>query len=519
MKAFIQHRDNKGGKMVLQSLVRFMDLKGSVVFTSKTNLNKPIDDKKRITEESLSFYQRRINLTRISEIENFIVNSILDEKDGIILATLFPSSMILAINEEENSIRVEGDDVCEISFDKNVFIVDGQHRMLAMLRVYDKIDRNSQLSGEDKSYVKQYIENYKFNCTVLLNYDLWEQGQVFINVNFKQKPVNKSLYYEIFGSEYRENKSDWKRNKIYLAHCLAKVLNEHPESPYYKKIKMLGTGVGYISQAFVVETLLPHFSLNGIWSIDTNKENLMPSDYTYFATELVSFFHVIFRMFPSYWPEEGATKGTLICKTTGFGALSKLMGSLRDSDDDVLIALLKESNSHNELCKGYMDYVEAKLKPLLNKAKSLFGKDSIFQNNSGKAAVSKYYKQMLSILQKPNNRVSDEIKDLKEEKVDSIYEAILDYLWNNELDDLSCLSHHYEVEDVSDFQIDAYKPTEHGFKVTCRFFTNVSLFLDNEDENGFMMSFPTKVNASFDSNNELNNESIDVDVDTSKYFE
>ena len=105
-------------------------------------------------------------MTRIRQIEDFIIDSILDEKDNIILATLFPSSMILAINDDNettskgNEVKhIEGDsESCELSINNNVFIVDGQHRMMAMRRVYERLNKNnSGLIEEDRKYVLRYI--------------------------------------------------------------------------------------------------------------------------------------------------------------------------------------------------------------------------------------------------------------------------------------------------------------------------------------------------------------------------
>ena len=124
MKAFIQHRDNNGNKMVLQALIRFMDLKDSVVFTSKTNLNRQNKNDKLIAKESLDYYQRRIDTNRISDIEKFIIDSILDERNNIILATLFPSSMILATTDDENEVKSIDEDTCSIELNQKVFIVE-----------------------------------------------------------------------------------------------------------------------------------------------------------------------------------------------------------------------------------------------------------------------------------------------------------------------------------------------------------------------------------------------------------
>ena len=524
MKAFIQHKDKTCNKMVVQALIGFMDLKDSVVFTSKTNLNRQNKNDKIIAKESLDYYQRRIDLSRIAEIERFIIESILDERNGIILATLFPSSMILAITDEENEIKSSNNNgMCSINLSQNVFIVDGQHRMLAMMRVYDKLANNRDLDEDEKAYIKDYIEQYRFNCTILVNYDLWEQGQVFINVNFKQKPVNKSLYYEIFGSVYREDRSEWSRNKIYLAHCLAKTLNERKESPYYQRVKMLGTGDGFISQAFIVEALIPHFGVNGIWQYDFNQDKLVPGEFTYFATEILSFFVAIKKLFTDYWPEAGTTKGTLISKTTSFGALSKLMGLMRDSEDQIMIDALKVSTKKQEICELYIQRVLDRLEPLKAEAEILFGEKSEFAKGSGRGWESKLYRRLLLILHKSEEDFYEEnMRFIQYLDIDKVYEQIQDYIYTNSIEDVDTLANHYEIDEVCDLNIESFKKGIDSCLVKGNFTISVILYLEHEDDDGFTMSFPAKFQASFDTMDDefkLNPESVGISVNTDKFYE
>lgn len=523
MKAFIQHRDKTYNKMVLQALIGFMDLKDSVVFTSKTNLNRQNKNEKLISKESLDYYQRRIDTNRISDIEKFIIDSILDERNNIILATLFPSSMILAITDDENEVKSIDDDTCSIELNQNVFIVDGQHRMLAMMRVYEKLDANRELDVEEMEYIRDYIENYRFNCTILVNYDLWEQGQVFINVNFKQKPVNKSLYYEIFGSVYREDKSEWSRNKIYLAHCLAKTLNEREESPYFKRVKMLGTGDGFISQAFIVEALLPHFGVNGIWQYNFNQDKLVPGEFTYFATELLSFYVAIKQLFPSYWPKEDATRGTLISKTTSFGAFSKLMGLMRDTEDQVLIDALKACTLKREVCELYVQRVVERLTPLQVEAETLFGEKSEFAKGSGRGLESKLYQRLLLILHKSEEDFQKEnLRFIQYLDIDEVYEQLQDYIYTNPIEDIDTLANHYEIDDVYDLTINSYKNGIDSCQVTGDFCISVTLYLDHDDDEGFTMSFSAKFQATFDTIDDdfkLDSNSVVVSVNTDKFYE
>lgn len=523
MKAFIQHKDTNCNKMVMQALIGFVELKDSVVFTSKTNLNRQNKSEKIIAKESLDYYQRRIDTNRITDIERFIIGSILDERNGIILATLFPSSMILAISDNENEIKSGDGETCDINLTQNVFIVDGQHRMLAMMRVYEKIDSYRELDSNDKSYIKEYIEQYRFNCTVLVNYDLWEQGQVFINVNFKQKPVNKSLYYEIFGSVYREEKSEWSRNKIYLAHCLAKTLNERKESPYYRRVKMLGTGDGFISQAFIVEALIPHFSINGIWQYDSNQDTLSSGEFTFFATELLSFFVAVKKLFSPYWPKAEATKGTLITKTTSFGAFSRVMGLMRGPEDQVMIDALKFCTKKQELCELYIQRVLERLEPLKSESDSLFGSESDFAKGSGRGWESKLYQRMLLILHKSEQDFHNENKRFSHYlNIDRVYEQLQDYIYTNPLEDIDALANHYEVDDMDELVVDSFESGIDSCLVKGRFNISVNLYLDHEDDDGFTMSFPAKFHASFDTEDrefKIDSDSVGISVNTDKFYE
>lgn len=519
VKAFIQHKDKYCNKMVLQALVPFVTLKESVLFTSRTNPNSRETSTESMSKSSFEFYQRRIDLKRIADIEQFIVESIKEELDGTILATLFPSSTILAVSDEENGIVKLDDECCEVNFTTNVFIVDGQHRMMAMCRLYDKMTTNPTLFDAE---IVEYLRNYKFNCTILVNYDLWEQGQVFINVNFKQKAVNKSLYYEIFGSEYRENKSDWHRNKIYLAHSIVRELNEHPDSPFFNRIKMLGTGVGFVSQAFMVEALLPKFSAFEMW--DFNSEDIMRDELDcYYSTELLSYFVAIKRLLPKFWPAKDDTKGTLICKTTGAGAFIRLMSMVRDPENNTIVESLRKSARKHEVCEEYVAMVMRILAPLANYEEKLFGAESEFVGGSGRATELKLFRKMLYLIENASVAAVSTGVELPEGlSVTEVSEQLQEYLWLNEIDDLACLSHHYEVEDITDFEISACNNTNDSYRLTCKFNISVNLFMDNEDNTGFTMSFPCNCSCVFDDNRgklELDTDDLVFDVNTDSLYE
>lgn len=523
MRAQIQHRDIKGSRWILQALVPFTELKGAVLFTYRANSYQTEDETKGKFQSSLDFYQRRVDSKRSDEIKDFIRSSILQERNQLQMATLFPTSMILALNAETeesgNTLKEIDKDTCELDVKTNVFIVDGQHRMMGMMKLYDEIDQ-LVIKTEEDEYVLEFLQKYKFNCTILINYDLWEQGQVFVNVNFKQKPVNKSLYYEIFGSEYREAQSDWQRNKIYLAHTMTKMLNEHNDSPFYHRIKMLGTGKGYVSQAFVVEALQRLFRKDALWYFDPDETDLKESDTDYFGTELLSFFVAVKRLFEDYWPSKDSVTGTIICKTTGFGAWVRMMGLMRQDEDIELRDALKKSAQKNEFCEVYVEHVIGLIEPLKEAAEILFGKDSEFKSSSGQGSEVKLYKKMLFYIQNPvGSKQTDTDYPFDP---DILCEEIQEYVWTTPVDDLDPLGHHYEVEDISAFNIVSYQKGIDTIRVKVTFTISVNIYLDNEDDSGFFMQFPAECKAELEKEGdeyELNGAMVEISVDTDKYYQ
>lgn len=142
---------------------------------------------------------------------------------------------ILINNKGNSDIDASTNDFFELHIPENtlqkIFIVDGQHRFRGVKKYFDE---NTD------------AEDLEFAITFLLDYDIYEQAEVFANINFKQKPVNKSLYYDIFGSLPG-------RNEFTFTHYLVKTVNQKP--PLDGLVKMLGKGSGIVSLAFMVETI------------------------------------------------------------------------------------------------------------------------------------------------------------------------------------------------------------------------------------------------------------------------
>ncbi|WP_426361414.1 DGQHR domain-containing protein [Mammaliicoccus sciuri] len=222
--------------------------------------------------------QRRTDIKRISEISNYIINS-----DGII----FPTPIVLAFNvfENENSSKYYNFSENYIEFSDSVefTIIDGQHRLAGCVEFFNKYDKDIELP-----------------ITLIPNASLSTATKLFIDINGNQRKVNKSMIYDLYDN-IEEN--DIESIKKYIS--VVKILNDRVTSPLHNKIKVLGTGTGSISQAFLVD-----YIQNAYENIDKNKD--MQSIYS----EMFIYFKVISEIYEKYW-----CNNSVILKTNGIGAL------------------------------------------------------------------------------------------------------------------------------------------------------------------------------------------------------
>ncbi|MEJ7676857.1 MAG: DGQHR domain-containing protein [Segetibacter sp.] len=265
-----------------------MDILKIVKFTQRGSLTgdpySSLSERTHNPEEH--YYQRIMSSDRVYAIKLFLLQQIYYqyhfEKKLITPLAIFPSSIILScqlfpeeIERDEYINLVENDEVKDycwvtdgeiiIPTSKQLLIVDGQHRVAGLESLIRDIDVGS-LEIKIKDYKEPYIKDmppiffikeilnrFSFIVTFLVDYDYYEQGTIFATVNFTQKSVDKSFYYDIFGSIQTG------RTLEKLLHDLTAHLNYNIDSPLKDRIKMLGKRKGNFSQAFFIEAILPHF--------------------------------------------------------------------------------------------------------------------------------------------------------------------------------------------------------------------------------------------------------------------
>lgn len=404
--------------------VKFYELQDIVRFTARTEERTDTltsaSEVQKIKAENARFYQRLVNDDRTARIQQFIIGEALKEyknKKGFTPQKslgLFPTATLIAINtfpadskeeyeKQYYNLEKEFDNQITLCFEKDnvvyvpkgnktVLIVDGQHRIGALKSLYPRI--NESLTFKNKlvtnivdsdflPFLKDRIRNFDILCTLLINFDVWEQGEIFAAVNFNQKPVNRSLYYDIFASS-----PDSERNELKLAHDLVNHLNYNSASVLKGYIDMLGTGEGIVSQAAIMENLMKLFGRGKVWNslyLDYEDEG---KKYIVMGTFLRLYFSQIKESFKKYWPSEGITKrkdyNEVLLKTTGMGAWIRLINDI-----------YKDINPYHDKTSEEMQIaLKIKFEEIEPKGNLYFDKDSAFVQGAGQGLQSKLYKQI-----------------------------------------------------------------------------------------------------------------------------
>lgn len=163
--------------------------------------------------------QRSTNSKSLNEIKHFVQTENAAIPNSIILAANFTETdelvsdpdQVWSIEEEDGGLFLNIPDeelkICSV--------VDGQHRLKGVFE-----------SGKD----------IQLPCSVFLELPPTLQALVFATINFNQKPVDKSLAYQLFGYQLDDSKSSLWTPDI-LAVQLSRIFNS--EGPFRDKIRLI----------------------------------------------------------------------------------------------------------------------------------------------------------------------------------------------------------------------------------------------------------------------------------------
>lgn len=258
-------------------------------------------------------YQRLLNEGRARDIARYIEQP----------SALLPNSIILAINtsiEEEAVIQALDGRYTSLTLPRSpesAVILDGQHRVAAF------------------DFVKpELIASMEVVVTFLIGIPFYQQAEIFAVINGKQKPVNRSIIYDLFGYATPSAAQDDKLYEGLMAvarFCshTARILNQVDQSPWRGKIKMRGPGdTGAISQAAVVDYLSALIEPKRV----SARLKVLPLLYDYFkegdSVSCASVVIVYLAAIRAAWKEEWNNPKTLFWKNNGVAVIFRILHDL-----------------------------------------------------------------------------------------------------------------------------------------------------------------------------------------------
>lgn len=155
--------------------------------------------------------QRILNSRRISSIADFAMT-----------VGHFPNSIVLNWVDEKNRILVKGDSLEIPIVNRAAQLIDGQHRVEGLRTA---IAKDSSIAG------------LEIPVAIYQNLSTAECANIFLSINTEQKPVPKSLVYDLYGVADAELVDA----AAVRARDIAIALNEDEDSPYQATIKFPGS--------------------------------------------------------------------------------------------------------------------------------------------------------------------------------------------------------------------------------------------------------------------------------------
>lgn len=127
-------------------------------------------------------------------------------------------------------------------------VIDGQHRLEGLK---EAIKENEKIGDQE------------ILVSLCIGLTTREAALIFVNINSEQKPVPKSLIYDLFGEI-----EDDQNHAINRANDIAEELHDNIESPYYGAVKFPGKprGVGIIDLSAIVNSLKRHLDKTGVFA-------------------------------------------------------------------------------------------------------------------------------------------------------------------------------------------------------------------------------------------------------------
>ena len=178
--------------------------------------------------------QRVLNKRRINDIRDFVLQG-----------NSFVNSFVLNWTDNNNVPKIKKESIVLPIQGRRVQMLDGQHRIAG---IQEAVNIDSKY-GELDVLVSMFI-----------NLDTSDAAKIFLNINSEQKPVPKSLIYDLFGEAVEDTE-----HVINRVRDIVMELNTNKESPYFQMVRYPGPTKqpGLVDLSIMVNAMKPHFEKGG----------------------------------------------------------------------------------------------------------------------------------------------------------------------------------------------------------------------------------------------------------------
>lgn len=222
---------------------------------------------RRGVDEEEGAVQRLLNPARIAGIRDFVM-----------AGGIFPVSIVLNWSDTSNAPRVKSGKLIIQRSPRTAQIIDGQHRVIGLAAAIEK---------------KKSLANLQLPVSLYKGLTTKECADIFLSINTEQKPVHRSLVFDLYkvASDYIVDPAALR------AGDLASELNENPESPFLGYIKFPGAPAGQkgLALSTVVSAVKPLVEEKGVFEQVGLSQLQMQTQF------LMNFFNVLREAYGAEW--------------------------------------------------------------------------------------------------------------------------------------------------------------------------------------------------------------------------
>ncbi len=192
---------------------------------------------RRGVNEEEGAVQRLLNPSRIAGIRDFLL-----------AGGIFPVSIVLNWSDPSSAPQIRNGELIIQRLPQSAQIIDGQHRIIGLAAAIDK----------DKALARLQLP-----VSLYTGLSTKECADIFLSINTEQKPVHRSLVFDLYkvASDYIVDPAALR------AGDLASALNDNPQSPFLGYIKFPGAPPGQkgLALSTVVSAVKPLVEEKGVF--------------------------------------------------------------------------------------------------------------------------------------------------------------------------------------------------------------------------------------------------------------